>query len=165
MGKCCSFQSSIPPLRFDTCTNPRPVRMAAAVVLRTPARQITMILPSLYCSISPARAGTSLRGMRMLPAIWPRSSLYSSGSRTSSRRGGEGLPSWGLDGSRRQLAYSVQRRQTRKLNGFVFNSGLVRLENFLNFYLAARGGGCSSNRHIPGDCGLQRADLCVFLHQ
>ena len=86
-GRFCSFQSSIPPFMFETCSNPRPVRMAAAVVLRTPARQIAMMCLSLYFSSSTARAGRSFREMRRHPDICPSSPSYSSASRTSRSMG------------------------------------------------------------------------------
>jgi hypothetical protein len=41
-GSCAASQSSMPPLRLLTWSNPKPVSSAAAVVLRTPARQMTI---------------------------------------------------------------------------------------------------------------------------
>ena len=47
-------------------------------------------------------------------------------------RGGSALP-LGLDFLGGKLAHAIQRGETRKLDGLVFNGGLVRLENFLDF--------------------------------
>ena len=53
--------------------------MAAAVVLRMPARQTTMTWLFLYFSSSSARAVKSFRGISRLPEICPSSPVYSSG--------------------------------------------------------------------------------------
>lgn len=47
-------------------------------------------------------------------------------------RGGGTLP-LDLDFLRGKLPYAIQGREARKLDGLIFNRGLVRLENLLNF--------------------------------
>ena len=61
--------------------------MAAAVVLRTPERQMTITGCSRWGSSSAARAVSSRSGMSVAPAMCPSSPLHSAGSRTSSKKG------------------------------------------------------------------------------